>query len=139
MALHPPGSTVADMLLPLRRVQVIFEGVDPATQQPIAKAVGGVLSAPQASADTLHLRVLLDHSVLEVFTAGGEVLTTRVYRGSPPPEQQQDAGIDFVAYGGSATITRLEAHEMGSMWKDDAVADGKSLSMPGSSLHISRL
>jgi beta-fructofuranosidase len=120
-------------------MQVIFEGVDPATQQPTTLAVGGALTAPQPCPDTLHLRVLLDHSVLEVFTAGGEVLTTRVYRGSPPPEQQQDAGIDFVAYGGAAAIARLEAHEMGSMWKEDAVAAGQALSRAGSGLHISRL
>ncbi len=97
--------------LPCPCLKVIFEGVDPATLEfsmsaPTARAVGGQLATQPP------------------FTAGGEVLTTRVYRGSPPPEQQQDAGIDFVAYGGAAAIARLEAHEMGSMWKAQAGGKG---------------
>jgi beta-fructofuranosidase len=105
---------------------VVFEGVDPATLEfsmsaPTARAVGGQLAAPPQPG-LLHLRVLLDHSCLEAFTAGGEVLTTRVYRGSPPPEQAGDAGLDFVAYGGGATLARLEAHEMGGMWREGARA-----------------
>jgi hypothetical protein len=87
---------------------------------PTARAVGGQLAAPQQQPGLLRLRVLLDHSCLEVFTAGGEVLTTRVYRGSPPPGQAGDAGLDFVAYGGAAALARLEAHEMGSMFKEQA-------------------
>jgi hypothetical protein len=30
--------------------------------------------------DTCHLRVLMDHSCIEVFTGTGEVLSTRIYR-----------------------------------------------------------
>lgn len=46
------------------------------------------------------MRVLVDHSCVEVYLSSGEVLSTRVYRGSPP--HGSDAGIDFVAYGGVA-------------------------------------
>ena len=33
-----------------------------------------------AGTDTCHLRVLMDHSCIEVFTGTGEVLSTRIYR-----------------------------------------------------------
>ncbi len=48
------------------------------------------------------MRVLVDHSCVEVYLSSGEVLSTRVYRGHPPHEA--DAGIDFVAYGGIARV-----------------------------------
>ena len=48
----------------------------------------------------LQMRVLVDHSCVEVYLSSGEVLSTRVYRGHPP--HGSDAGIDFVAYGGIA-------------------------------------
>lgn len=51
---------------------------------------------------TLQMRVLLDHSCVEVYLSSGEVLSTRVYRGHPP--HGSDAGIDFVAYGGTARV-----------------------------------
>lgn len=59
------------------------------------------------------LRVLLDHSSCEAFLlTSGAVLSTRLYRGSPPPGA--DAGVDLVAYGGAATVTRVDAWEMGT-------------------------
>ena len=48
------------------------------------------------------MRVLVDHSCVEVYLSSGEVLSTRVYRGQPP--HGSDAGIDFVAYGGTARV-----------------------------------
>lgn len=61
------------------------------------------------------MRLLLDHSCVEVYLSTGEVLSTRVYRGTPPPNA--DAGIDLIAYGGTARVERLEAWEMGSIWR----------------------
>ena len=58
------------------------------------------------------MRVLLDHSACEVYLGTGAVLSTRVYRGTPPPGA--DAGVDLVAYGGAAVAVLVEAHEMGT-------------------------
>lgn len=44
-----------------------------------------------------------------------QVLSTRIYRGEPP--QGADSGIEFVAFGGVASLIRAEAHEMGSAWE----------------------
>ncbi len=65
----------------------------------------------------VQMRILLDHSCMEVYLSSGEVLSTRVYRGHPP--DGADAGIDFVAYGGSAEVKRAEVWEMRSIWKRD--------------------
>jgi hypothetical protein len=48
------------------------------------RRVGGKLSRPPKGGEPLRLRVLVDGSVVEVFTGGGEVLSTRIYRGEPP-------------------------------------------------------
>ena len=58
------------------------------------------------------MRVLLDHSACEVFLSTGEVLSTRIYRGTPP--LGADAGVDLVSYGGVAVASRVEAFEMGT-------------------------
>lgn len=57
----------------------------------------------------MQMRVLVDHSCVEVYLSSGEVLSTRIYRGQPP--HGSDAGIDFVAYGGTA---RVEVRSMAS-------------------------
>lgn len=64
----------------------------------------------------LHLRIIVDHSCVEVFTGTGEVLSTRIYRGEPP-EDAEDAGIYFLAFGGAAILERVTAHELGSAWE----------------------
>ncbi|CAG9465064.1 unnamed protein product [Pedinophyceae sp. YPF-701] len=73
--------------------------------------------------DDLTLRVLIDHSCVEVFTSTGEVLSTRVYRGKPPadaPAKTLPCGIELVSYGGAATIERAVAFEMSSIWEPGA-------------------
>jgi len=76
------------------------------------RRVGGPVALGPPGAPVT-LRLLLDHSACEVYLGSGEVLSTRVYRGSPPPGA--DAGVDLVSYGGSATALHVEAHEMGTM------------------------
>ncbi|GMH42910.1 hypothetical protein BSKO_10832 [Bryopsis sp. KO-2023] len=79
------------------------------------RAGGGIDLRP---GDPLEIRILLDHSALEIYTGTGEVLSTRVYRGRPPPGA--DSGIDFLACGGIARLARVWAFEMGSIWKGAA-------------------
>lgn len=86
---------------------------------PNVKWVGGKLHWP--SGTPLHLRVLLDGTCLEIFTGSGEVLSTRTYRGYPPPGVDSDAGICFFSLGGESTLTHLAAYEMGCAWKDEDV------------------
>ncbi len=50
----------------------------------------------------VQMRVLIDHSCVESYLSTGEVLSTRVYRGQQPADS--DAGIDFVAFGGTAKV-----------------------------------
>lgn len=52
-----------------------------------------------------------------------QVLSTRIYRGQPPPGA--DSGIEFVSFGGVATLVHVEAHEMGSAWETAAAAAAK--------------
>ena len=55
-----------------------------------------------SGAVSVQMRVLIDHSCVEIYLSTGEVLSTRVYRGSQPADS--DAGIDFVAFGGTAKV-----------------------------------
>eukprot|EP00878_Enallax_costatus_P013426 GHUV01014040.1.p2 GENE.GHUV01014040.1~~GHUV01014040.1.p2 ORF type:complete len:182 (+),score=64.22 GHUV01014040.1:1022-1567(+) len=52
---------------------------------------------------------------MEIFTGSGEALTTRIYRGTPPHDHT-DAGIEFVALDGEATLERVAAYEMVSIY-----------------------
>lgn len=52
---------------------------------------------------------------MEIFTGSGEALTTRTYRGTPPHDHS-DAGIEFVALDGEATLERVAAYEMASIY-----------------------
>ena len=63
----------------------------------------------------LQMRVLIDGSCVEVYLGTGEVLSTRIYRGDAP--KGADAGVDFVAFGGKARVTQVEAWEMNSIWQ----------------------
>jgi len=85
------------------RLEVLSEG---------RPRVGGPLSHDPR--DPLRLRVLVDHSAVEVFASSGEVLTTRIYRGAVPSEST-DAGLALVsACGTSRASARVWA--MGSIW-----------------------
>lgn len=55
----------------------------------------------------MQMRVLIDRSCVEIYLSSGEVLSTRVYRGQQPVDS--DAGIDFVAFGGTARV-EVTAH-----------------------------
>lgn len=115
-------------------LEVVFDALDPATMSfsltaPTARHIGGQIDVKPGQ--PLQLRLLLDFSCLEVFTGTGEVLSTRVYRGHPPPES--DSGIEFVALDGTATLTRVAAYEMRSIWKSEAaeVVSAEGLAMSG--------
>jgi Glycosyl hydrolases family 32 C terminal len=99
-------------------LQVVFEGFDPDTMAwslsaPSVRRIGGRVDP--AGYDALALRVLLDHSLLEVFTGSGQVITTRVYRGAPPAPAR-DAGLDFLSFGGAAELVVMNAWEMATIW-----------------------
>lgn len=82
-------------------------------KEPKRRVGGPLLMRPS---DLLHLRVLVDHSCIEVFTGTGEVLSTRIYRGKSPDEEQ--SGIDFMAFGGTAVLERVSAYGVGSAWAE---------------------
>jgi sucrose-6-phosphate hydrolase SacC (GH32 family) len=100
----------------------VFEGLDPDTKAfslsaPNVRRIGGKVDP--AGFDTLALRIILDHSLLEVFTGSGQVVTTRVYRGQPATPE--DTGIDFLSFGGSAELASMHAWELESIWSDRLV------------------
>ncbi|GLC44182.1 Putative beta-Fructufuranosidase [Pleodorina starrii] len=106
-------------------LEVIYEAIDPATltfslAAPGARRVGGRLQRPPAPGNPLALRVFLDHSSLEVFTGDGEVLTARVYRGSP---SAPGAGIDFISVDGPTRLLHCAAYEMQPAFHSGISAD----------------
>lgn len=95
----------------------MYEGLDPETMTyslsgPAVRRVGGRLDPPNFA--TIALRIVLDHSLLEIFTGTGQVITTRVYRGEPPGA---DAGVDFISFGGALEVASLHAWELDTIWK----------------------
>lgn len=105
------GNLLEDLAAPMRH-----EEDTSCAQQQEPRRVGGPLAMQED--DVLHLRILIDHSCVEVFTGTGEVLSTRIYRGRAP--DPNNPGIDFVSFGGQAVIDNLEAYEMHSCWKHKA-------------------
>jgi len=102
-------------------LEVVFEALNPETMEFFLDAdnsrrIGGPID--WHAGEPLQLRIILDHSCLEIFTGTGEVLSTRVYRGAPVDEE--DSGLDFVSFGGTATLVSAVAYEMQSIWKEDA-------------------
>ncbi|KAF8056761.1 hypothetical protein HT031_006259 [Scenedesmus sp. PABB004] len=100
------------------QLEVVFEALDPGSlafslTAPAARRIGGAIA--QRPGQPLALRLLLDGSCLEVFTGTGEVLSTRVYRGSPAPGHA-GPGVEFVALDGDALLERAAAYEMASIW-----------------------
>ena len=103
-------------------IQVVFEGLDPETKTfslsaSTARCMGGRLEP--RGLQTLSLRIILDASLLEVFAGSGQVITTRVNRGSPP--SPQDSGIDLLSIGGITGVARLNAWELSSIWSSPQV------------------
>ncbi|WP_344260849.1 glycoside hydrolase family 32 protein [Actinomadura napierensis] len=74
---------------------------------------GGTWSATVLpdQAGRLDLRVLVDRSSLEVFTADGTALTARVY-----PRYQESDQVTLVPSGGAVQLTQARAWPMGSTW-----------------------
>lgn len=81
------------------------------------KSIGGPIYLP-AGGNALTLRILIDHSLVEVFTEMGQALTTRVYRASPPA--QADERLYLYSVNGSSKATDIEIHRMGSIWSREA-------------------
>eukprot|EP00877_Chromochloris_zofingiensis_P013104 jgi/Chrzof1/8047/UNPLg00092.t1 len=77
---------------------------------------GGVLQLAPGQTK-LTLRVLIDHSCVEVFTCTGQVLGTRVYRGNP--SANTPSNLELVAFGGNCELVSGGAWEMCSMWAQE--------------------
>lgn len=105
------GNLLEDLAAPMRTQEEEAPGVQ-AHAEP--KRVGGPLAMEPNQ--VLHLRIFVDHSSIEVFTGTGECLSTRIYRGRGP--NPNDPGIEFVCFGGNATIDSCECFEMVSCWKE---------------------
>ncbi|MCF4121059.1 glycoside hydrolase family 32 protein [Antribacter sp. KLBMP9083] len=58
----------------------------------------------------VRLRVIVDHSALEVF-ANGRPLTARIY-----PTRPDATGVELAASSGAVTVTRLESWHMADAW-----------------------
>lgn len=105
----PRATCVADVTLLYQwgtgRLEVAVDGQS-------SPRAGGPLSHPHGR--PLNLRVLIDHSIVEVFAGSGEVLTTRVYRGAVPKESS-DGGLALVSLGGS-TEADVKAWKMETIW-----------------------
>ncbi|BDA48086.1 Fructan 6-exohydrolase [Coccomyxa sp. Obi] len=78
----------------------------------VSKRVGGPI---QIHEHAVQLRVMVDHSAVEIFTGSGETLTTRVYRGDMAAGD--DPGMFFIAKDGAASVTDIAAYTMGSIWE----------------------
>lgn len=132
----PPGDCVevaleasvddgARLVLELRRspdgeecTRVVVEGaalsVDTSRASLDPAAVGRVGSGalPTAAAEPLHLRALLDRSVLEVF-ANGRCITERLY-----PARGDSLGLRLIVEEGGALLHRLDSWQMATIWPE---------------------
>lgn len=61
--------------------------------------------------DTLELRIFIDRSVVEVFVNGQQYLAMRVY-----PGREDSVGVSLRARGGAATLNKLDAWQVKSIW-----------------------
>ena len=64
-----------------------------------------------ADDESLHLRVFLDRSLVEVFGNGRQCLTLRAY-----PSGEDSRGVSACARGGEARLVSLRAWSMRSVW-----------------------
>jgi hypothetical protein len=112
-----------------------------AESPPLPRRAGGLLRWLPGGAGRLGLRLLLDHSLVEVFTSTGEVLSGRAYRGDGPPLDRDrpadDPSSAAPAYGavelrtwGGCQPAAAAAYEMGSIWRpreaEDVAAVGEA-------------
>ena len=69
--------------------------------------------APMAlnAGELLELRIFLDRSIVEVYANSRLCLTKRIY-----PLGQMSYGVEFFVRGGSATVTSMDAWQMGNIW-----------------------
>jgi hypothetical protein len=102
-------------------------GVPAALGLALLKRAGGRLQWLTAGTARLGLRLLLDHSLVEVFTSTGEVLSSRVYRGDtadPAPVAPGTAApacngaVELLAWGGCRPAAAA-AYEMNSIWRPE--------------------
>ena len=105
------GNLLEDLAAPMR---VHEEEAQGGPSHGETRRVGGPLAMHPTQ--VLHLRIFVDHSSIEVFTGTGECLSTRIYRGRGP--NPNNPGIEFVSFGGQATIDSCECYEMVSCWKE---------------------
>jgi len=93
--------------------RVFIDRTRSGTAGDVLTGFAGVHSAPlRVHGDKLDLRILVDHSIVEVFAANGErVLTDLVY-----PAMDSD-GIALFADGGTAQVQKLVVHQMRSIWR----------------------
>ena len=64
---------------------------------------------------SLKVRLLLDHSCVEVFTEFGQSLSTRIYRADSP--QGADERLHVFSMAGPAKASSISVHTMRSIWK----------------------
>jgi len=87
------------------------------------RIVGGRRLQGMRTGDALHLRVLLDWSVLEVFTGSGQALATRAYLlpAADAAEVEADGGvtIELWAMGEGGAVVTAAVHQMGSAFEDE--------------------
>ena len=70
--------------------------------------------------EPLHLRVFIDHSIVEVFANGRQCLSVRAY-----PERPDSTGVSLFARGGKARLLSLSAWHMRSIWPELKSKEGK--------------
>ncbi|KAI8463181.1 MAG: glycosyl hydrolase [Monoraphidium minutum] len=99
-----------------------------AAPPPGARRCGGRLRGlPGGGGGPLGLRVLVDHSLVEVFTSTGEALATRVYRGggggggAAAAAAAAGGEVELLLFGGAAAA-RVDAWEVDSIWAAAAAA-----------------
>lgn len=83
-------------------------------QSKATRRVGGPIRLGNGGR-SVGLRVLVDHSLVEVFTEHGQALTTRVYQSGAPTSAGE--AVYFFARGGNAVVRDVVAHEMSSVWR----------------------
>ena len=106
------ASSIAMAKRPLRRESLIT--IDTSYSSTLPDALSRAPeTAPVYLADDepLQVRVFIDRSIVEVFVNGKQCLAVRVY-----PGREDSAGVSLRAQGQAATLKRLDAWQMESVW-----------------------